>query len=84
MGSLIYVIISFILTTVMALLPMSPFTDLALPEGVDVAIGWLNWFVDVQGCCTMMAAWIACAVVVTVVQVIRDHLDFFIGLAAGD
>lgn len=84
MGSLIYVIVSFILTTVMALLPMSPFTDLALPEGVDVAIGWLNWFVDVRGCCVMMAAWIAAAVLVTVVQVIRDHIDFFLGLAGGE
>lgn len=76
-------IVSFILTTIMALLPMSPFADMVLPEGVDVAIGWLNWFVDIQGCVRLMAAWIACAVIVSVVQVIRDHLDFFLGMAAG-
>lgn len=84
MGSLFFTIASFILGTLLALLPLSPFADLELPQGVDLAIGWLNWFVDLDACVRLMAAWIMCALTAVVIGIIRDNLDFFLGLAAGD
>lgn len=84
MGSVIYLVASTILNLLLTLLPLSPFASLQLPEGVDLAIGWLNWVVDIDACIRLMAAWIACALVAAVVGIVRDNLDVFIGKGLGD
>ena len=41
------------------ILPESPFTNMAIPEGMQQGLGWLNWFLPLGDMLALMGA--ACA-----------------------
>ena len=55
-------------------LPQSPFTGLQLPQGVDTALGWLNWLVPMGGIMALYAAWLAAVLLYRVIRFVAKRL----------
>lgn len=81
MGSIISFLVTSLFNLLLTFLPLSPFVNLTLGDEVGTAVGWLNWCIDVHGMVTMFGLWLAAATVVAVVQVVRDNLDWILGMA---
>lgn len=45
--------------TLISLLPHSPFAEFYATFTVPKWVGWLNWFIPVEGILKVMAAWLA-------------------------
>ncbi len=67
-------------------LPDSPFTEII--EGIDMSyIRYINWFVPLDTCADVMAAWIDCVliymVVVLIAKILKQGAEMFIKSLAG-
>lgn len=65
-------------------LPLSPFQNIALGDGVDTALGWLNWVFPVGDCFGIFSLWLAAAVIVGVVSFLVRKAMGVIGAAGGE
>lgn len=67
-----------------SLLPLSPFQGIALGDGVETALGWLNWVFPVGTCATIFGLWIAAGIIFGVVSfVIRKATGVIGGVTGG-
>lgn len=67
-----------------SVLPLSPFQNIALGEGVDTALGWLNWVFPVNDCLGIFTLWLAAAIIAGVVSVLVRKATGVIGAAGGE
>ena len=59
---------SNLVTTLSSVLPESPFSNLQIGQGVQNALGWLNWLVPVGDMAALFAVWLAAALIIAVVS----------------
>lgn len=63
----------------LSLLPMSPFLTLRLDGLPSQALGWLNWFVDINAMLGLMGLWVAAIltymVLTAIIQALRNNGD---------
>lgn len=64
------------------LLPQSPFQNITLGQGIDTALGWLNWLVPVGDMLGIFSLWLAAAVIVGVVNFIIKKSTGVIGTSS--
>lgn len=83
MGALLTVLVNFILSFLIQLLPLSPFVDIRLDETMNTGLGWLNWFVDLDGMVRLMGAVLILGLTYSAVTLVLRHVDLFIGKAMG-
>lgn len=81
MGALILTLVNFILGTLVSLLPLSPLTGMRVDESFETGIGWLNWFVDLNGMVSLFAAALAAGLLWAAIRLVINHIDAFIGSA---
>ena len=80
MGAVVMLVLTFILNLAITLLPLSPFASLALDPNVEMittGLGWLNWFIDIQGMWNLFSAVLALSLIYTVFLTILDYLGYF-------
>lgn len=63
-------------------LPQSPFQDITLGEGIDTALGYLNWIIPVGDMLGVFALWLTAAVIIGVVNFIVKKATGVIGTAS--
>lgn len=56
-------------SSILKALPQSPFSDLKLPEGLKLGLGWLNWFFPVSAIIKLMSVWLAAIALLYVVSI---------------
>ena len=64
-------------------LPESPFSDIALADGVGNMLGWLNWLVPVGQMVTLMGVVLGILIVAKVAQFILSKATSISKLATG-
>lgn len=60
MADVIANVVGALVTFLSAILPTSPFAGMSLDmEGIDTAMGWLNWLMPFGEMLTLLGAWVA-------------------------
>lgn len=59
-------ILTGLVSLLTGVLPQSPFQGITLGEGIDTALGWLNWVFPVNECARIFGLWLAAALIVGV------------------
>lgn len=76
-------ILSGLVGLLCGVLPTSPFQGISLGEGIDTALGWLNWVFPVGDCARIFGLWLAAALIVGVASFIIRKGTGVIGAAGG-
>lgn len=62
--------LSYVLQTVLILLPDSPFVMLARDADIMNVLGWLNWFIPVSQIIAIMETWLVAVAIFYIYQLI--------------
>lgn len=83
MFSLVVSALTGAISFLVSFLPLSPFQDLSVPDTLDTALGWLNWFCPMTDLMAVFTAWLVCMGVWATVRLILDTvIDFGEGVAS--
>lgn len=61
-----------LVTSILSLLPASPFREYITSWSINVpnAIAWLNWFIDIRGMLAVFLAWLGVYIAYLVISII--------------
>lgn len=83
MAALVLYVIDGILNFLITLLPLSPVTEIATSELMQEGLGWLNWFVNIDGIIRLLGALLFAGILYSAVRMIRNHIDEFLAGVIG-